>query len=305
MNHSSRSNKMASLSKRALQKYAQEEMAGYLVAAALGESFNAIHLGSFSDSFDCLLTNSNVPEVALEVTTDADPKYEELTNALFQQPKGEAVCLTAGLGRWIINLEIGARVNQLTIDSIEGLLTQLLTRNCAKADKTQLAANHPTRKKLEALRIASVRRIDFAEDIAFRMMPMNTGSIDDSPNLLADHLERLSQQRNTLDKINRLISRADHLRPHLAILEGSGSGLSVQFRMQGLSLRGPKPIRAIELPTGLDSLWFISATTGRSISFSLDLGWREHFLSNDPEPWWKTADLPILNQLYQFRTEGC
>lgn len=288
---------MPSFSKHELRKYSQEEIAGYLVASALGSTFQSQHCGDSSDSFDCRITKEDTPQIALEVTTDADPKYEELTSSLFSQPYGEILRLGEGLGCWIFHLTLRATVKSLTQQTVENLIQNCLSQNYTSVHIGELGTNHPIKRDLHSLGIESLHLVDFNTDVAYRLMPTSSGCIDDSENLLADHLEGLLQEARISDKIRRLILRADQLEPHLAILEGSNSGLSINFRMNGLSLSDPKPIRPIEMPLGLRRLWFICTSSSRTISYSTEHGWEDFGVVNTSSPWWLSVDLPLLTQL--------
>lgn len=241
------------------------------------------------------------PQIALEVTTDADPKYEELTSSLFSQPFGEAIRLGEGLGCWILHLTLRANIKLLTKQTIENLIRKSISLSYTSVHIGELRTNHPIKKDLHSLGIERLRLVNFETDIAYRLMPSSNGCIDDSEDLLADHLEDLLQESRIADKICHLISRADQLEPHLAILVGSKSGLSITFRMNGLSLTGPKPNRPIELPPGLERLWFICTSSSRSISFSPELGWTDFGLVNDSLPWWTQLDLNYLKNYKTFQ----
>ena len=280
-----------------LRKYAQEEIAGHLVACSLGISYRSHHCGDKSESVDCIITEENKPRIALEVTSDADPKYEAMTNVLFSQINGEAISLAKGMGRWIINLNIGASIKLLTQYPIEDVLRDCLSQNCITINRSYLRSNHPIGEKMSALGIESMRRIDSKLDVAYRLMPSVSGCIDDSEDLLADYLEGLLNEKRISEKIDRLIIRSGSLTPHLAILTGSNSGLSINFRMNGLSLSDPKPTRTIKLPSGLDCLWFICTASSKTISYSSERGWHDFSLDNDSEPWWIDADLPLMQKL--------
>lgn len=139
---------MSDFSKHELRKYAQEEIAGFLVASALGPTFKSHHCGESSDSFDCRIVQEDNPQIALEVTTDADPKYEELTSSLFSQPYGEALNIEEGMGRWILHLTLNARIKLLTKQAIENLIRNCLVQNCTSASRDNLRSNHPLRTDL-------------------------------------------------------------------------------------------------------------------------------------------------------------
>ena len=239
----------------------------------------------------------DTPQIALEVTTDADPKYEELTSSLFSQPFGEALLLGEGLGCWVLNLTLRANIKLLTEQTIENLIQNCLSLSCTSVHISELRTNHPIKRDLHSLGIESLRLVDSESDIAYRLMPTSSGCIDDSEDLLADHLEGLLQEKRISDKICRLILRANHLEPHLAIIEGSNSGLSINFRMNGLSLSGPKPTRPIEIPEGLKRLWFICSSSSRTISYSTEQGWEDFGVVNDSSPWWSQVELPFLQEL--------
>lgn len=294
---------MSNFSKHELRKYTREEIAGYLVASALGSTFQSQHCGDSSDTFDCRIINEDTPVIALEVTTDADPKYEELTSSLFSQPYGEALRLGEGSGCWVLHLTPRANVKSLTKQTIENLIQKCLSLSYTSVHIGDLRTNHPIKKDLNSLGIDSLRLVNSESDIAYRLMPTSSGCIDDSEDLLADHLEGLLQETRISDKIRRLILRADHLEPHLAILEGSNSGLSINFRMNGLSLSGPKPTRPIEIPQGLNRLWFICSSSSRAISYSTEHGWEDFGVVNDSSPWWSQVELPFLQKLRSYPSE--
>lgn len=293
---------MSDYSMHELRKYAQEEIAGYLVATALGSKFKSHHCGSSSDSFDCKIMYEDTARIALEVTADADQEYEELTSSLFSQPYGEALQIEEGLGRWILQLTLGTSIKLLSKEAIEKLIRNCISLGCTTIASGDLRSNHPMKPYLHALGIEGIRFVDFESDIAYRLMPISSGCIDDSRDLLADHLESLLQEKKISDKVLRLIRRADQLQPQLAILVGSNSGLSINFRMNGLSLTEPKPTRPIELPQGLERLWFICTSSSRSISFSPELGWADFGLVNDSLPWWTQVDLTYLKKLRNTST---
>jgi hypothetical protein len=294
---------VSNFSKHELRKYTQEEVAGYLVASALGSTFQSQHCGDSSDSFDCRIMEEGTPQIALEVTTDADPKYEELTSSLFSQPFGEALRLGEGLGCWVLHLTLRANIKLLTKQTIENLIQKSLSLSYTSVHISEMGTYHPIKKDLHSLGIESLRLVNFETDIAYRLMPTSSGCIDDSEDLLADHLEGLLQETRIADKICRLISRADQLEPHLAILEGSNSGLSINFRMNGLSLSGPKPTRTIEMPRELKRLWFICTSSSRTISYSTEQGWEDFGVVNDSSPWWSQVELPFLRELRSNSSE--
>jgi hypothetical protein len=294
---------VSNFSKHELRKYTREEIAGYLVASALGSTFQSQHCGDSSDTFDCRIIKEDTPVIALEVTTDADPKYEELTSSLFSQPYGEALRLGEGSGCWVLHLTLRANVKSLTKQTIENLIQNCLSLSYTSVHIRDLRTNHPIKKDLNSLGIESLRLVNFESDIAYRLMPTSSGCIDDSEDLLADHLEGLLQETRISDKICRLILRADHLEPHLAILEGSKSGLSINFRMNGLSLSDPKPTRPIEIPQGLKRLWFICSSSSRAISYSNEHGWEDFDVVNDSSPWWSQVELPFLQELRSCSSE--
>jgi hypothetical protein len=294
---------MSNFSRHELRKYTQEEIAGYLVASALGPVFQSQHCGDSSESFDCRIVKEGTPLIALEVTTDADPKYEELTSSLFSQPHGEALRLDEGLGCWVLHLTLRAKINSLTQQTIENLIHHCLSLGYTSIDIDDLRTNHPIKKHLNSLGIKSLRLVNYESDTAYRLMPSSSGCIDDSEDLLADHLEGLLQETRISDKICRLILRADQLEPHLAILEGSNSGLSINFRMNGLSLSGPTPTRPIEMPQGLTRLWFICSSSSRTISYSTEHAWEDFGVVNGSSPWWSQVDLPFLQELRSDASE--
>jgi hypothetical protein len=288
---------MSNHSARNLRKYAQEEIAGYLVSAALGDSYQSTHCGDSDDSYDCTITKNGIPEIALEVTSDSDPIFEEMLSSLFSQPFGEAIELNKGLGRWIIHLALGAKIKCLTHDSIEEVVRSLISENIDNIDKAYVNRNHPIAHALDKLGIESMRRIDYHADIAYRFLPGANGPIDDSIDLVADHLEGFLKQEKILNKIDRLVSRAGNLHPHLAILEGSNSGLSINFRMNGLSLSDPTPNRTIALPDGLASLWFICTSSSKTLSFKEIQGWSDFSFPSSTTPWWEDTRLHYVEQM--------
>lgn len=285
---------MPNFSKHNLRKYAQEEIAGYLVASALGPKYQSHHCGVSSDLFDCKIMFEGIPQIALEVTVDADPKFEELTNSLFSQPFGEIVRLSEGMGRWIFQLNLEANIKSLTKQTIEEIIQNCLLMKYTSVSVGDLRSNHPIKRDLRALGIESLHLVDFKSDVAYRLSPSFSGCIDDSEDLLADHLEGLLQDTRISEKIRRLISRAGQLHRHFAILEGSNSGLSINFRMNGLSFAGPKPTRPIDIPNGLNRLWFICTSSSRTISYSTQHGWEDFGLVNNSNPWWSQVELPLL-----------
>jgi hypothetical protein len=243
------------------------------------------------------------PQIALEITTDADPKYEELTSSLFSQPFGEALRLGEGFGCWVLQLTLRAKIKLLTKQTIENLIQKCLSLSYTSVHISELRTNHPIKKDLHSLGIESFRLVNFETDVAYRLMPTSSGCIDDSEDLLADHLEGLLQEKRISDKIGRLITRANQLEPHLAILEGSNSGLSINFRMNSLSLTGPKPNRPMEMPEGLKRLWFICSSSSRTISYSTEQGWEDFGVVNDSSPWWSQVELPFLRELRNYSFE--
>lgn len=274
-----------------------EELSGFLIAKHLGQEFVSKHTGDQDSSADCLIFHNETETGIVETTTNADPKHEELMQLLLKSDGKERMDLPQGSGAWVGEMKLGVKFKRLTVGRLSELIAML-----RESGLTYLHQDHswPAGPELEALSqlgLRSVRFLDIEGDFFFRFMPIVGGQIDDSPNLLADFAESVINSTEIAGKLDRMSSRANGLHRHFCIVVGTDSGLSVQWRMNDISMVPPLPEREIVLPGVVDSLWVMSREAGKILRFNPANGWSQYQYVSEKGPWWVGLELEKVKQM--------
>jgi len=278
-------------------KLLTEEVAGYLIACQLGSDFTSLHTGHLDDSADCQISFKGKPHALLEVTRDSSPDREALFDKILKSESGEKMPLPPGQGAWACELTLSSRIDELTPERICGLLASLREIGIDHLHADLTWPRGPEVDFLLSLGLRSIRRLDVEGDFIFRHIPIVGGAIDDSTDLLADFAESIINNPEINDKINRLSRRAGALDRHFCIVIGSASDLSVQWRMNGISLVPPLPERKIGVPLAINFLWVMSMESGRLLGYSQESGWSDFQYPATASPWWNNLDLVRIQDL--------
>lgn len=280
-----------------LGKSLTEELAGYLIACQLGNSFLSEHIGQANESADCQITLNGDLHGLVEVMTHSNPQHEALFNKVLTADGSERLILPQGMGAWTCEMTLETRFDDLTVTNVCDLLAQLQRLGLDDVDVDYTWTNGPEIDLVRNLGLRSIRRVEMSGDFIFRHMPLVGGAIDDALDLLADYAEGFVNNLEIADKLERLSRRADGLHRHFCIVIGSASGLSVQWRMNGISMVPPLPVRSITLPKTVDSLWVTSKESGRILGFNSMIGWSEFQHPSRNNPWWNELDLSRVEEI--------
>ena len=282
-------------------KLLTEELAGYLIACHLGPGFSSSHIGSLNESADCAISSAGEPQGLVEVMTDTSPHREALFDKILKSEGAERMQLPSGEGAWMCELTTNSRIDDLTPQRICSLLAQLRESNIEEIHLDYTWQHVPLIESLQDLGLHSIRRVDIEGDFIFRFMPIIGGAIDDSADLLADFAEEIVNNPLIEGKLGRLSQRAGNLHRHFCIVIGSNSDLSVQWRMNGISLVSPLPSRAITVPASIDSLWVMSNESGKLLGYSPTNQWTEFSYMATSSPWWGDIDLKRIHDIKKLR----
>lgn len=299
MNNNNNEQELPQLRRKILRlgKSLTEELAGYLIACQLGNSFLSEHIGQANESADCQITQNGDLHGLVEVTTHSNPQHEALFNKVLTADGSERLILPQGMGAWTCEMTLETRFDDLTVTNVCDLLTQLQKLGLEDIDVDYSWTNGPEIDLVRNLGLRSIRRVEIPGDFIFRHMPLVGGVIDDALDLLADYAEGFVNNLGIADKLERLSRRADGLHRHFCIVIGSASGLSHKWRMNGISLVPPIPQRPITLPKTVDSLWVMSNESGRILGFNSKTGWSEFQRPSRYSPWWKELDLTRVKEI--------
>jgi hypothetical protein len=281
-------------------KYLTEELAGFLISRVLGGEFQSEHIGESENSSDCRITRDGVPHGLVEVMAHKDQQRESLLTKVLNADGSERLQLPDGEGAWTCEMMAEARFDDLTTENFCELIGYL---RCEGIDDVHLDyswSEGPECTLLRKLGIRSMRRLELDADFVFRHMPIVGGAIDDNKDLIADFAEGIVNDPRIDAKLQRLSRRADGLHRHFCIVVGSASGLSVDWRMNGISMSPPMPERPISLPHSVDSVWVMSQEVGRVLSFGT-AGWTEYQFPAQGVPWWESVDLPHAQAMVSLR----
>ena len=281
-------------------KYLTEELAGFLISRQLGGEFQSEHIGESDNSSDCRITRDGVPHGLVEVMAHKDQQREALLTKVLNADGSERLQLPDGEGAWTCEMMAEARFDDLTTENFCELIGYL---RCEGIDDVHLDyswSEGPECALLRKLGIRSMRRLELDGDFVFRHMPIVGGAIDDNKDLIADFAEGIVNDPRIDAKLQRLSRRADGLHRHFCIVVGSASGLSVDWRMNGISMSPPMPERPISLPHSVDSVWVMSQEVGRVLGFGT-AGWTEYQFPAQGVPWWESVDLPHAQAMVSLR----
>ncbi len=277
-----------------------EELAGYLIASQLGPGFSSSHIGNLNESADCEISYRGRPHGLVEVMTDTSPLREALFDKILQSKGAERMQLPKGEGAWMCELTSESHIDGLTPDTICEFLAKLRESNVEEIHLDYTWQHVPLTEALRDLGLRSIRRVDVEGDFIFRFMPIIGGSIDDSVDLLADFAEQIVNNPSIEGKLGRLSQRAGNLHRHFCVVVGSNSSLSVQWRMNGISLVSPLPNRAIDVPNSIDSLWVMSNESGKLLGYNPRNHWTEFSHPSTTSPWWNDIDLERIRAIKEL-----